>query len=64
VLESALEEEMTEHLGYDKHHPPAESSPGMSVPGVAAVATLHGVLVFSRRAPSSLPRARTPAPAW
>ena len=28
VLESALEEEMTEHLGYDKHHPPAESSPG------------------------------------
>ena len=28
VLESALEEEMTEHLGYDKHHPPVESSPG------------------------------------
>jgi putative transposase len=28
VLESALEEEMSEHLGYDKHHPPAESSPG------------------------------------
>jgi putative transposase len=28
VLESALEEEMTEHLGYDKHHPPAASSPG------------------------------------
>ena len=23
VLESALEEGMTEHLGYDKHHPPA-----------------------------------------
>jgi transposase-like protein len=28
VLESALEEEMSEHLGYDKHHPPPENSPG------------------------------------
>jgi putative transposase len=28
VLESTLEEEMSEHLGHDKHHPPADSSPG------------------------------------
>src|SRR3954452_7330369 len=28
VLESALEEEMAEHLGYDKHHPPAEREAG------------------------------------
>ena len=28
VLESALEEEMSEHLGYDKHHPPAGGGPG------------------------------------
>ena len=28
VLEATLEEEMTEHLGYDKHHPPAGGAEG------------------------------------
>ena len=28
VLQSALEEEMSEHLGYDKHHPPADGAAG------------------------------------
>jgi putative transposase len=28
VLQSALEEEMSEHLGYDKHHPPADGTGG------------------------------------
>ena len=28
VLEATLEEEMTEHLGYDKHHPPAGGDEG------------------------------------
>ena len=40
VLESALEEEMTEHLGYDKHHPPAESSPGNVRNGTGAKTVL------------------------
>ena len=35
VLESALEEEMSEHLGYDKHHPPAGGGPGNSVTALA-----------------------------
>jgi putative transposase len=40
VLESALEEEMSEHLGYDKHHPPGESSPANVLNGTRAKTVL------------------------